>query len=472
MLLKRFARLINWESFNFEVKGLFFSGEEALDFLHIEHVDVVFSDVRMPNISGIDIAEYVSKNLPHTKVVLISGYSDFDHAQKAIQHGVFNYILKPYKTSEIEDCLRKLNIALKKEKMLDPELLDLLRRQLFHELYFGLHTDQASVLKKLEALSLDAKLLHAPCVYINITMENPSEYLTNETHSPENMITLCINLLKSLNLGSDEIYLINFTKNTFEFVVFYQDGADISENRIIELQTELTIMAKEILNLNIKALLKKHTSICSAAADNCSSTPQTAIISLEQMLLDNLLTANANGFHSTASAYFNIIRTQSPERRQRQMIHLFGFINNALPDFTDKLDIARLQSNPSVEACEKYFTEFSLHIMEIDCSLIENAKKYIHENCSKQITLSDVAKHVCLSSVYFCTLFKEKTGVNFNKYLTEIRMEKAMELLSGTDLKIYVICSMVGYKTQKYFTKLFKNHTGLLPIEYRNKHRI
>jgi YesN/AraC family two-component response regulator len=100
-------------------------------------------------------------------------------------------------------------------------------------------------------------------------------------------------------------------------------------------------------------------------------------------------------------------------------------------------------------------------------SIIDNAKQFIQNNLNRPLALSDAASHVHLTPHYFGQLFKTECGILFNTYLTQVRMEKACELLQRTDMKIYQICELVGYIDSKYFAKVFQKTYGMTPNEYR-----
>ncbi|MBC8081501.1 MAG: response regulator [Gorillibacterium sp.] len=100
---------------------------------------------------------------------------------------------------------------------------------------------------------------------------------------------------------------------------------------------------------------------------------------------------------------------------------------------------------------------------------INRALAYIQSNYTEKISLLDVAAHVFVTPTYFSIQFKKQTGINFIEYVTQLRIEKAKELLGRPDLKIYEVGAMVGYSNSKYFTDTFKRITHYTPIEYKNK---
>jgi two-component system response regulator YesN len=101
--------------------------------------------------------------------------------------------------------------------------------------------------------------------------------------------------------------------------------------------------------------------------------------------------------------------------------------------------------------------------------VVERVKQYIEQNYHEDITINGIAKHVYLTSTYVCLLFKQETGETIKDYVTTFRMEKAKELLTDLQYKLYTISTAVGYNDSSYFSKIFKKHTGLTPSEYRGK---
>lgn len=100
-------------------------------------------------------------------------------------------------------------------------------------------------------------------------------------------------------------------------------------------------------------------------------------------------------------------------------------------------------------------------------SIIEKANQYIEDHYKEEISLEDVAKEVNLSSYYFSRFYKEETGINFTDKLSNVRIEKAKELLKDKNLSIKDVCFMVGYMEPNYFSKIFKKVTGYTASDYK-----
>lgn len=143
------------------------------------------------------------------------------------------------------------------------------------------------------------------------------------------------------------------------------------------------------------------------------------------------------------------------DRMQRRTVQL-------LKD-TDRRD--QLKEN-LMQLLGEYAEAFRKNLYRSDEVVIQKAKQYIVEHCQDDISLDEVAESVFLTPVYFSRFFKEKTGENFSKFLTRMRMEKAIDLFRHGKHKIYEVAKLVGYKNAKYFSKLFREYTGFLPREY------
>lgn len=101
---------------------------------------------------------------------------------------------------------------------------------------------------------------------------------------------------------------------------------------------------------------------------------------------------------------------------------------------------------------------------------IEKIKSLIETRYNENLTIAQIAEEVYLTTTYVCLIFKQETGYTLNEYMTKVRMDKAIELLKDSSIRLYDICYTIGYSEPGYFSKLFKRYTGLSPSEYRNIH--
>ncbi len=129
----------------------------------------------------------------------------------------------------------------------------------------------------------------------------------------------------------------------------------------------------------------------------------------------------------------------------------------------------RLRLERGAKILESYPDLFNDEEMVSSNPVITQACKYIQDNLSKSITLKSLAENVHVNDCYLSVLFKEKTGITFTDYLTRLRLIKAKQLLIQNKLKIYEIAEEVGYHSAKYFTKVFHDHQGITPNQFRKR---
>ena len=132
-VLRSIQRTLDWEKYGFSVVGAFLNGLDVLEFLENHDVDIVFTDIRMPFMDGIELMHKIKEKYPYIKLVIISGYDDFQYAKEALIHGVLDYILKPINAREMSEVLQKV-----KDKM-DTELEEKQSIQKLRNLYLADH---------------------------------------------------------------------------------------------------------------------------------------------------------------------------------------------------------------------------------------------------------------------------------------------------------------------------------------------
>ncbi len=120
-ILTGLCNIVKWNELGFHIDAAFSNGEEALEYIKHRHCDAVLSDIRMNGISGLDIADYIKTNLPDTRVILISAYSEFEYAHHAVNARVFGYLLKPTQISHLISLFNELKTELDKKHIADTD---------------------------------------------------------------------------------------------------------------------------------------------------------------------------------------------------------------------------------------------------------------------------------------------------------------------------------------------------------------
>ena len=209
-------------------------------------------------------------------------------------------------------------------------------------------------------------------------------------------------------------------------------------------------------------------------------------IHLEKQLFEEVEKGDVNNAVLTATAFFDWMAENSPESlmeirtkvleftlwsehiayQKGGMTYRFNSRQDYLPALMSMTQLHELRTwftDKVMESCRNILSKRA----ERSNSIIENAKEYITQHFNKDISLDDVSRAVNISPYYFSKIFKEDTGENFIEYLTNIRMEKAKELLETTEYSMKEICSMVGYSDPNYFSRSFKKNVGVTPTEFK-----
>lgn len=383
---------------NFTVDGVFRDGSDALEFFTLQPVDVIITDIRMLNMSGLDLARTVSEKWPKCCIVIISGYSDFGYAKEAMLYGVQSYILKPIDFEELFECLSQVKKKLDRQYAATQSESDLSYENA--ELFFiyvatGILKSSDEIVRTVESLSLP----FSPYTQkIQIADLSVCDNAVQWTYGQESLsIGLC-NALQ-LKLPDFQVYLILRKGWHFFFTIVSKDNdahwdADAITRDIEEL-------------LHIKSTL----------------------VSIHQS--DNIL-----------------------EMAQTIPHEWFGHMVGKSISVFEKQSIETFPA-PDADGSDKEL-------------LVHKIKEYIQKNYARDISREDVADAVFVSPSYLSRLFKSLTGMSFMDYLTQVRMNKAIELIN-THAKINDIAEKIGYRSRNTFLVNFRQFTSYTPTEYRKK---
>lgn len=382
--LKHLANSLDWESIGFELVATFDTATDVVPFLEKNRIDVVLSDIAMPELSGLDLLGLIKEKFPHILVVLLSGYRKFEYAQKAISYGVFDYLTKPINYTSLLDVFNRLKVKLDENNSNNDDFLLLSRQQMLCDYFLG-HVTADSMNSYFRDFNTCCSVDNPVCL-INIKIESLTDYLSNTfLHGKDRLYNALINLIE---VPYTFIAPLNYSNDNIEIVLFSEKNS----------QTEF----KEIIN-----------EFCKEFPVLCLSTIK-ATISINKTIVCSSLEALSLQLNKTLSHTFSL-------------------------------------DNGSVVAYD----------------VISKAKQFLQVNFAKDITLFDIAEYLGLHPTYVSKLFKQETGEKYIDYLIRIRVDKAKQLLLSNKHTIDEIYQMVGYRSKKYFYKIFKLSTGMAPQEYR-----
>lgn len=511
---------IDWNRCGFELAGTAENGREALDLAEKTRPDVILTDIKMPFMSGLQLGEILAERLPDTKLVLFSGFDDFEYAQKAIQLNVMEYILKPIDAAELSALLLKLknqlddefakkrNLQILKENY--EKSLPILTEQFLGRILEGKITEE-----RIQNLSKQYHMdLSSPFWTVAIFHGEPPNTEDSAFHNEQELIPVSLKNIvdevlhpfrpfKSF-LFSDDVVCILFLEQKEQVMELVQIA-----NRIVKLAKRFlefsayagiglvcdTIMSLKYSYQGAKDAAAYHVILGHKAIYIGDVEPDFTVLlqfdqEAEQKLFHAVKLESPEEIPEIIKAFVFCVRDShmSLSQCQRYLTEIWSaFIKltrnyqlNAEQIFGQDLKgIVGLPEYESLEELNLWFTDIALKINEMlqrerrnsSSQLTEKAKQFIEENFEQcDISVEMLCNHLHMSPAYFSTIFKRETGVSFITYLTETRMKEAVRLLETTNDKTYVIAQKVGYTESNYFSYVFKKKFGVSPSQYRSNH--
>jgi two-component system response regulator YesN len=479
---------VPWEETGAEVVGVAQDGLEALDWLEANgHVDIILSDVRMPIMDGLEMAERLHKLPKVPKVILLSGYDDFEYARRAMRVGVKNYLLKPV---EIDELIETVRTAVKEINCKEQEEEHYLEMELGNIILGKIESDERRLNQNNELLQRSA--------YFALCSKTDQSIMWSDSQYAYIQAVLKQYRLKALKIELDE---------HLSFICIYQWHQILSRKELRHLLKEAKKSNMGFITLEAKPHL---ISELNHIHSNLRST-------LTESIVRNRPFAYVRS-HQARDLSWNS-RYDVPAELVDELIEgVFKSDNNQMMDMVKKLIDFFLQNacllpdaykqclyieNKIVLQYEKLIRNKEFPIRELKIQSIttygsynklrqlleedmaaaayivgqdktrhqhwamESAIEYIQKYYASDIKASEVADLINLSPNYFSSLFKQDVGMSFNEYLNEYRIEKAKLFLEETPDKVRQIASQVGYQEYKYFVQVFKKFTKVTPTEYR-----
>ncbi|HEX7712721.1 MAG TPA: response regulator [Bacillota bacterium] len=523
IILDKLHGIIDWEGHGCRIVAETNDSTEALRLAVELQPDIVYSDICMPLMNGIELTEALKQQLPQSVVILISGYDDFNYAQQAIETGVFRYLLKPLNTElfikvleEAQQHLTMLEQELQEKEDLKAQIkasLPWLREKFFTDLVNGESSRELSE-QQLDFLELDP-----PEALYNVISVHIDDYASLAGTLKEADFQLSrahlLNLIQN-QLKEATVFLYGFQNKPGELVFVYgiesvsgQDGVFKGLQKAqdsVETMDGLTFSAglgrlyPGFGSLNIsyrEALLALEFKLWAGrrAIIPYHDLEKTSVGHLVYHPdYDGFLTMLREGnLEKTLSFIDQLIASfKSQEYASKSFLHLtvLSLVNQmtrALFEFNISLDTVfgpaydpfqEINVLETLDDIERWLKDLSRdaitnilrHKQDVSKNFVAKAKLFIENNYQDpELNLALVAENVYVSSCYLSHLFKESTGSTVIEYLNKIRIRAAKKLLKETQLKIYEIAEQVGFNDYHYFGIVFKKQTGLAPLEYRDK---
>ncbi len=511
------SRKIDWESLGFQLAGQAENGAEALELAEQLRPDVVLTDIKMPFMDGLELCQRLKLLLPAAKMVVFSGFDDFEYARRAIGMNVSEYILKPINAPELCQVLEKLRSQLDQQRMERRNMETLRRRyeeslpvlrELFYTRLLDGRVPPDQIPQRAARYEID---LPAGCWTVALAqVDSPAE-----PGHPEREELLLLSVQSFLE---DHFTLEGASGRT----LLYNDAAALlvqlpgpgALNPLLQELERLRRLAQGYLGLSLtigvglpadgpgqlhacaegahaaldyRVLLgsgrvlyigdvepvsparlsfEEEDQRALAAAVKLGSEEQ--LVEVLRQLLERVGQAHLSldqchlFFLEMVTGLLRLARASGVEAEQ-----VFG------PGFTGVVSITDFASLEELggwlqDCCRKLRQALGRQRTDSAWKIVEQARQLIEENyADSDLSVEMVCDRLHLSPAYFSTLFKRETGMSFTACVTARRMEQAAALLRDTDEKTYLIAEKTGYLDPNYFSYVFKRHFGLTPSKYR-----
>ena len=499
-----------WEEWGFQVTGTAGDGLEALELIAEEKPDVVLSDIRMPNMDGIELMQYLNQNYPEIRIIILSGYSDFEYLNFSIKNKVIEYLLKPTDIDEFEILFKNLKENLDSERQKSSKYenskwyyLDSLLLNLLLEYSPDDDSNTEDIIKS--ELNIDVNNCYAALLYMEWQPQfRDVSYLTKTKKQlidtinkipcdfgmrfflgyQEKMTGLIgcdkiENIRNFLNFALDELY------NQTGIEVFACISSPCTDKRMLIQCVQQTIVTAHHKAFSPDDKIGFYVPI---------KTANTAFRDISfnyDLLLNSILTLKSEqGIAEVERVFkeFEAVNEASYSHIENMCLELLFFLsrksmeyNISFEEIMEDLGFGYddLRKMVGLKTLKKMISDSVLAL--IDCfsltlqaedknsSLAKKIKKIVDEEYMQNyISLEYISGRVEKSSAYVSRLFKDEFGSNFSEYITGKRLEKSKELLKDHSVKIYEIAKLMGYADVSNFIKVFKKKYGISPGDYRN----
>jgi len=506
----RLVGLIERSNCNFEIVAQYETGIDAYDGIISDNPDLILTDIKIPYINGIDLSKKIREIYPLVKIIIITGYSEFDNAKEAANLGVIGFVSKPITLENIQTLLKKAEISLDEEFLTGSNLNRLT----------AFYQDNLPIIKENELYQLSGMS--------GLTPAFDQRLKSNNVNLDYPYIAICVFDFDKLPEGDTEKYAMVFSSirksvgceldDLVDFDIFSryenlclilktQTKPDLAElerrlqrviqriGRFSDMPVSAGISSVFYNNKNFSAMVKEakralgYRSIMGGGKvffyENNQSTP------VEFSIDENLIKELGYILHSqpieACIVRIDLIRNSLKSTHNPLYYAATGILNVLIRSCDDIEGFYASCGGPDTlyrklfdiktdEEIYDYLKTIARLIRKLNDDVIVDSVErnlrlivsYIQAHyCDQDISFESLAQEVNFSVSYISALLKKKLNTSFVKMITELRMEKAKELLANPNLKIIDIAEQLGYNDSYYFSHCFKKHFGIPPKEFR-----
>jgi len=485
-------------------------GSEAVQKAAETNPDLVFMDIKMPGMNGIEAAEEILRSQPQCRLVFLTAYDQFEYARKGLQMGASDYLLKPVRPDILEKTCSKIledmicnRQQIEEQKRLQKELENsqpIIQNALVYNLLCGNFYNYKEYKEKISSLNFNFN--NAVVLVVSVKIEERSELsgvnrVIHELFEDKSYaIVIPIHQGKvALIIGeTEEQPDLSFagTKKIAEQInqeLLEKNGSKVNigigrKYKLCDIGRSYS-EASNAVNLADLLQGKKPVLHINECINYYADIPDYPY-DIEKRLTDLVIQGNVDGsLECVGDMYLTIFQAFNHNIiwAKARCLQLLGVLCKAAADagvsnenlfqanstlVQDLLKVDEMEQLKSwLNNCVKDITGLISKSRELSSNrVIKITQDYVEQNLSRDIALEDICKRVFLNSQYFSRLFKRETGMTFTEYLTLRRIEKAKMLLKSEGLPVAVVARKVGFSDANYFSRVFARMEGIPPSEF------
>lgn len=511
LLIRRMlCKMIADNRVGWTVAGEAANGEEAVSLIEEKKPDLVITDIRMPKMDGIRLAEHIYLQHPEIQVVILTAYKDFAYAQAAVKFKVTDFLLKPSPEQEVLELLVRIRRSMTAARQKEMKERQLLEQMCIRSLCLRLPHDPG--------LLAGIRDTYAGAGVWTVQVEN--YFPPTKPYRPADrallhfsIVNVMEELLSSGHSGPEANLIVPVDYN--HFIVLVEGGKEREQRfndieRTVQALLGITVSAVSLGTIDRPEHLAElyrsavqHAGI--SAGDGAAGSPGDAernepggaeapfyvkiaenhtVPELKELLLTPLRTGEYGQFKLALDELTERLETLSLSEMKLEAFML-AYVLDAVSrqefqfdlDFAMAREIANHQGIAGKEEArewirrytERFLQRFELWKQELSETAVEKVQDFVEHHYMETCSLAEAAAHVYLSPKYVSDLFKKKTGISFTHYVTQVRIKKAELLLSNTTLKITEIANRVGFNDPNYFSTVFRKALDVSPAQFRKR---
>lgn len=514
-IIEGLKRIINWKQLNCKIIGSAKNGREGLALIQETSPDIAIIDINMPDFDGLTLISEIKKHV-QTQCIILSGYSDFEYAQKGIQLNVLDYLLKPVEEEELISAVKKAQKKIELARLAQEQIINL--KSSVHEIYkknrvyvlkefvSSIHENETSARSILEENNIKFDFTNYYVIAFQLKPEKTSPYFDSDTDnyfkkhfSPNSLIfeysetELLVLYPVQSPLTSDFLYSkLRQAMAGIENDFIGSISCGVSQIRQNLFEVSFAFAEAHFLAIYSTATANTNIALYSDTKNIIPQNSQSLSIDLINELEKNIMFLNYKDLRDNVDKMFQHIINTSEYKMIDLQIYSTHLITECMKKLYElgiqyaeettelfiqltNLDESKTASNyltlttEFINSFEKTVNKFQKNSQPFNKNNIELIKKYILENINSDLSLESVSKAFFISPVYLSQLFKKDNNKGYFEFVQTAKFEKACELLKFSHMKIYEISNHLGYKDSKHFSKVFESKFGCTPSIYRKK---